>query len=243
MLSDLCVPVTDLRRTEDAFVDDLFADAPRYGAFLISACYARGVLDLNRDPHELDPGMFADGPPRACAKPTPHVTAGLGCLPRIGASGKPIYARLLTREEGESRLAGIHDVYHGKLSELLADLHRRHERVLLVDCHSMPSAQPGRRKLSDIVLGDRHGSSCDDTVVTLIENYFRSQGLTVSRNAPYAGGYTTRRYGQPKQGFHAIQIEINRGLYMDEQTLVRAGGFQRLRTILDGFAANLVRAF
>ncbi len=242
MVSALCVPLMDVRRTEDAFVDELFANAPRHGATLLAARYGRSVVDLNRDPHELDPAMFHDGPPRACALPTPRVEAGLGCLPRVGARGEAIYGRLLSKAEGEARLAGIHDVYHGQLTELLDAQRTLHGRALLIDCHSMPSVQPGRRNLTDIVLGDRFGSSSDPRLVNRLERLFRNHGLTVARNAPYAGGYTTRRYGRPKRGIHAIQIEINRGLYMDEQAISRAGGFSALRPVIDAAIIEMIDA-
>ncbi len=242
MVSALCVPLMDVRRTEDAFVDELFASAPARGAALLAARYGRSVVDLNRDPHELDPAMFHDGPPRACALPTPRVEAGLGCLPRVGAKGEAIYGRLLSKAEGEERLAGIHDVYHNTLTALLDARRAIHGRALLIDCHSMPSVQPGRRNLPDIVLGDRFGSSCDPRLVNRLERAFRNHGLTVARNAPYAGGYTTRRYGRPKRGVHAIQIEINRGLYMDEQAITRSGRFASLRPVMDSAITEMIEA-
>lgn len=242
MVSALCVPLMDVRRTEDAFVDELFANAPLLGAALLTAQYGRSVVDLNRDPNELDSSMFEDGTPRACALPTARVDAGLGCLPRVGARGEAIYGRLLTKEEGEQRLADIHDVYHGRLSSYLDELRLQFGRALLVDCHSMPSRQPGRRNLPDIVLGDRFGSSCDGRLVSRLERTFRNHGLTVARNAPYAGGYVTRRYGRPKRGIHAIQIEINRGLYMDEHAISRTDGFARLRPVMDAVILDMMDA-
>lgn len=242
MVSALRVPLMDVRRTEDAFVDELFANAPLHGAHLLAARFGRSVVDLNRDPHELDPSMFHDGPPRACALPTPRVEAGLGCLPKVGARGEAIYGRLLSKAEGEQRLAGVHDVYHAQLASLLNAHQALHGRALLIDCHSMPSMQPGRRNLTDIVLGDRFGSSSDPRLVNRLERVFRNHGLTVARNAPYAGGYTTRRYGRPKRGIHAIQIEINRGLYMDEQAITRSSGFSRLRPIMDAAIREMIDA-
>lgn len=242
MVSALCVPLMDVRRTEDAFVDELFANAPQHGGTLLAARYGRSVVDLNRDPHELDPAMFRDGPPRACALPTPRVEAGLGCLPKVGARGEAIYGRLLSKAEGEQRLAGIHDIYHKTLAGLLEAQRALHGRALLIDCHSMPSVQPGRRNLADIVLGDRFGSSCDPRLMNRLERIFRNHGLTVARNAPYAGGYTTRRYGRPRRGIHAIQIEINRGLYMDEQAITRSGRFANLRPIIDAAIVEMVSA-
>lgn len=242
MQEALCVPLLDVRRTEDAFIDELFAGAPALGGGLLAARYGRSVVDLNRDPHELDAAMFRDGAPRACALPTARVEAGLGCLPRVGARGEAIYARLLSQAEGEERLAQIHDVYHGRLADTLDALRRQHGRALLIDCHSMPSVQPGRRSLTDIVLGDRFGSSADSRLMARIERSFRAQGFTVARNAPYAGGYTTRRYGRPRRGFHAMQVEINRGLYMDEQRITRTAGFSGLKDALQNVMAEIIEA-
>jgi N-formylglutamate amidohydrolase len=242
MQDALCVPLLDVRRTEDAFIDELFAGAPGLGAALMAARYGRSVVDLNRDPHELDAAMFHDGAPRACALPTARVEAGLGCLPRVGARGEKIYARLLSQAEGEERLTHIHDAYHQHLSDTLDALRRENGRALLVDCHSMPSLQPGRRILTDIVLGDRFGSSADSRLMSRIERSFRAQGFTVARNAPYAGGYTTRRYGRPRRGIHAMQVEINRGLYMDEQRITRASGFAGLKDALQAVMAEIVDA-
>ncbi|MEQ9505297.1 MAG: N-formylglutamate amidohydrolase [Hyphomonas sp.] len=242
MQDALCVPLLDVRRTEDAFIDELFAGAPALGGALIAARYGRSVVDLNRDPHELDAAMFRDGAPRACALPTARVEAGLGCLPRVGARGETIYARLLSQAEGEERLVHIHDAYHQHLADTLDTLRREHGRALLIDCHSMPSVQPGRRILTDIVLGDRFGSSADSRLMTRIERSFRAQGFTVARNAPYAGGYTTRRYGRPRRGIHALQVEINRGLYMDEQRITRAPGFAGLKDALQAVMAEIIEA-
>jgi N-formylglutamate amidohydrolase len=240
MQAALCVPLIDIRRTEDAFVEELFAEAPALGATLMAACYGRSVADLNRDPRELDATMFSDGLPRASGIPTARVDAGLGALPRVGARGEPIYARPLTRAEGEARLRLVHDAYHDRLGMELAALRDTHGAALLIDCHSMPSVQPGRRQLADIVLGDRFGSSCDPRLIGRVERAFRAHGLSVARNAPYAGGYTTRRYGRPKRKIHALQIEINRGLYMDEHAITRSDRFAEMRAIITDVAAQIL---
>ncbi|KCZ90037.1 N-formylglutamate amidohydrolase [Hyphomonas johnsonii] len=240
MKAALCVPLIDVRRTEDAFVDELFSDAPQLGAVLMAARYGRCVADLNRDPRELDAGMFSDGAPRPCGLPTARVDAGLGCLPRVAARGEAIYARRLTRAEGEARLARVHDAYHDQLGQELGVMRDLHRHALLIDCHSMPSVQPGRRHLADIVLGDRFGSSCDPRLTGRVERAFRAQGLSVARNAPYAGGYTTRRYGRPKRGVHALQIEINRGLYMDEHAIAPSDRFDSIRAIVADVTAEIL---
>lgn len=240
MKDALCVPLEAIRRTEDAFVEQLFADVPEQGAILLAARYARTVADLNRDPRELDPDMFSDGAPRPCGMPTARVQAGLGCLPRVAAQGEAIYARPLTRAEGEARLSGIHDSYHAQLGLELNSMRERYGSAVLIDCHSMPSIQPGRRNLADIVLGDRFGSSCDPRLTGRVERAFRAAGLSVARNAPYAGGFTTRRYGRPKRSVHALQIEINRALYMDEHNIIPNAAFDDMRAIVSGVIGEIL---
>jgi len=239
MVCDLQVPLIDLRRIEDAYVEDLFGDAPKYGGRLVHANYARSYVDLNRDARELDPDMFIDGPPRNVALASPRVEAGLGCLPRVAMKGEPIYARRLSKAEGEYRLASVHDAYHGYLRSTLDTFRETHGLAVLIDCHSMPSKQIGRRKLADIVLGDRFGSSCDNRLTGLVERTFRDLGYSVVRNAPYAGGYTTRCYGRPKRGVHALQIEVNRALYMDEKTVTKNAGFADLKAHIGHLSKEL----
>ncbi|MCI4644819.1 MAG: N-formylglutamate amidohydrolase [Hyphomonadaceae bacterium] len=240
MRDALCVPLIDLQRTEDAYVDDLFAAAAGRGAGFLTARYARAFVDLNRDPLELDKRMFDGPPPRRCGMPGPRVEAGLGCIPRVGARGHTIYRTRLAPEEGEARLRDVHDRYHRHLSAELSRLHALHGMAYLIDCHSMPSRQPSRRPLAEIVLGDRFGSSCCGRLTSLIEKRFRRLGYTVARNAPYAGGYTTLRYGRPQRGLHAIQIEIRRDLYMDELRVQRAAGFSQLAHDVSEVVADLV---
>lgn len=238
----LCVPLIDLQRTEDAYVDELFAAAVPAGAGLLAARYARGFVDLNRDPGELDRRMFDGPPPRTCGQPGPRVEAGLGSIPRVGARGQTVYRGRLDPDEAEARLRDVHDAWHEHLQGELGRLQARHRQVFLVDCHSMPSRQPSRRPLADIVLGDRFGSSCSPQITDLVERRFRRLGYSVARNAPYAGGYTTLRYGRPQSGWHALQIEIRRDLYMDEMTLARARGFVRLRDHLGQVVGDLANA-
>lgn len=229
MRAALTVPLIDLKRTEDAFIDEMFRPVTRLGGQVLAARYARAFVDLNRDAAELDPGMFADGTPRPCGLPGARVQAGLGSLPRVGASGRNIYAHRLSRAEGESRLTDVHDAYHARLKGELQALRSRFGAAFLIDCHSMPSVQPGRRGLAEIVLGDRFGSSCCGRLTSAVERAFRRLGYRVARNAPYAGGYTTRQYGRPRRGIHVLQIEIRRDLYMDETLVKKTAGFSSLQ--------------
>ncbi len=228
----LQVPLLDLRRTEDAYVDDIISPAPDKNVILIAANYARCYVDVNRDARELDASMFSDGVPRTCGMPSARVRAGLGCLPRVGASGREIYSAPLSQAEGADRLDRVYDGYHGALNAELENLKQDWSDVVMIDCHSMPSVQPGRPGLPDIVLGDRFGSSCSGRLTNVVERTFRRQGLSVARNAPYAGGYTTRRYGRPRGGVHVLQIEINRKLYMDEILVEKSIHFESLKRVM-----------
>lgn len=240
MQANLSVPISDLRRTEDAFVDELYSPAIEQGAVLIRATHARTYVDLNRDARELDAAMFDDGLPRTAGIPSARVKAGLGCLPRVGASGRDIYQEKLSRAEGAHRLGHVHDAYHQALQTEIESLKPSWSDIFIIDCHSMPSRQPGRTNMPDIVLGDRFGSSCSARLTSLVERFFRREGLTVARNAPYAGGYTTRKYGRPRRGIHVLQIEINRALYMNELTIERTRGFDTLQNQISGLCGEIL---
>lgn len=233
-----------LRRSEDAFVEELFADAPRYGAPLIHADAPRAWVDLNRAPEELDPALIEGVKPAGL---NPRLAAGLGVIPRVVAEGVAIYDGKLPRTEAAARLQAVWKPYHDQLSALLEAARARHGFAVLVDCHSMPSdaARGGRRggeTRPDIILGDRFGVSCAPWLTERAERAFAAAGLKTARNAPFAGGYITQRYGRPARGIHAIQIEIDRGLYMDERTVTRAEGFAALRAALGPVIASLAAA-
>ncbi|NQY38972.1 MAG: N-formylglutamate amidohydrolase [Henriciella sp.] len=236
----LSVPLRDLERTEDAFVDELYADAPHQGMVLLHATFARAFVDLNRDARELDASMFSDGVPRVAGMPSARVKAGLGCLPRVGASGRDIYAQQISRADGQFRLETVHDRYHAALQSEIDALKQDWADVFVIDCHSMPSRQPGRSNLPDIVLGDRFGSSCSAKLTSKVERFFRREGLSVTRNAPYAGGYTTRRYGRPRRGVHVLQIELNRALYMNEADVEKSNQFPHLQEKVSRLIVDIV---
>ena len=239
MREALRVPLTDLQRIEDAFVDELFSVVTNHGASLLTAQYARSYVDLNRNPDELDIAMFKGGLPRPAMRNSTRVEAGLGCLPRIGASGEPIYGRKLSLSEGEHRLSHVHDAYHDALSAELDHKRAIWGQAILIDCHSMPSKQPGRGVLPDIVLGDRFGASCTSHLMQAAERAFRQRGYNVAKNAPYAGGYTTCRYGRPRKQVHALQIEINRGLYMDEVHVEKSHRFYEVQANMNVITAEI----
>ena len=243
-LDQAAVPLTVLRRAEDAFVDELFSAAPSLGMLFLAARFPRSYVDANREPYELDPGMF-DGPlPRPLNHRTTRVAAGLGMIPRVAASGEAIYRGRVPAETIEQRLETCWRPYHQTLSLLVEHTYSSFGGALLIDAHSMPSSASNlgsrdRDGRVDIVLGDNHGESCDAGLVASAERWFRSRGLRVLRNQPYAGGFTTQRYGRPALARHTLQVEINRALYMDEarhEKLPTAGVFSRLVT---GFLAEM----
>jgi len=234
-----------IRRSEDAFVDSLIAAAPALGVATIGARFARAYIDVNRDALELDPAMFADALPDTVRARTPRVAAGLGAIARVVSEGQEIYARKLTYAEAAARIDGVHRPYHAALADLLAEARAAHGFAILVDWHSMPAAaarSAGRRGGCDMVLGDRFGAACDDGLTALVERGLERHGYRVARNAPYAGGYTTELYGRPARRVHALQIEINRGLYLEEATLQPTRGLQKLKGHLETLIGELVAA-
>lgn len=217
-----------LRKSEDCYVDEIFAGGVDRGAPLLKALFPRAYVDTNREAFELDPEMFDDRLPAFVNARSPRVIAGLGTIARVVAQGQEIYARRLRLEEALARIDRCYHPYHAALRQLIGATRARFGFCLLIDCHSMPSAgaalrgaPAGRRRSLDFVLGDCHGRACDRRVTDAAERWLTERGYAVSRNAPYAGGFTTRHYGQPPTGVHAMQIEINRALYMDETTMAR----------------------
>jgi N-formylglutamate amidohydrolase len=223
-----------LRKSEDCYVDELFSDVFDVGAPLLRALYLRAFLDVNREPYELDPEMF-DGPlPSFVNTSSSRVAAGLGTIARIVATRREIYRGKLPFNEVERRLALFYRPYHQRLRTLVARARDRFGFAILVDCHSMPSSglplgPDSSPQGIDVVLGDRSGLSCHPLITEAIEDSLQHMGYRVLRNNPYAGGFTTQHYGDPANGIHTVQIEINRALYMDEVTLQRGPGFAKLK--------------
>ncbi|MFZ5789299.1 MAG: N-formylglutamate amidohydrolase [Pseudomonadota bacterium] len=246
LLSITRLDMATLRRSEDSYVDELFAAAPEHGAPLLRALFPRVFVDPNREALELDPAMFSDPLPAAANTTSPRVVAGLGSIARVVSSGEEIYARKLSFAEAEARLERFWRPYHAALGDLVQSTWRRFGYCLLIDCHSMPSIggpmerDAGDRRL-DFVLGDCHGRSCAPALTQRVEAILTAQGYRVERNAPYAGGYVTQHYGRPAEGIHALQIEVNRALYMDETTYERRAGFAALKRALGALIAELAR--
>lgn len=230
-----------IRQSEDAYVDELFARAPHLGAPLLRAHFPRAYLDVNREPWELDPQMFHEPLSERFNTTSPRIASGLGTIPRVVAENKPIYRDKLSLEDARMRVEGIYQPYHATLQRLLSETYSSFGTAVLIDCHSMPRlARPGDRLGPDIVLGDRYGTSCAPGLIDLVEAVFTASGLRVIRNRPYAGGFSTRTYGRPNHGIHALQIEVSRHLYMNEVTLERSAGFNATRQIIERLLLTLV---
>lgn len=246
LLAASALDASSIRRSEDALVDELLAGAPLSGGPLMTALYARAYVDLNRAPYELDPAMFEDELPAFAqghvVGRTARAAAGLGSIARVVGEGQEIYHRKLTFAEAQARIERVHTPYHQGLEHLLGVARSRFGGALLIDWHSMPSgaAGPGRRA-PDMVLGDRYGASCAPPVVRWLERELEARGYVVARNTPYAGGWTTARYGQPARGLHALQVEINRALYLDETRLKPLPGFAALKRDLDAVLRAMSR--
>lgn len=231
-----------LRRSEDAHVDALFAGVVALGAPLMAAVFPRAYLDVNREPYELDPRMFDGRLPAFTNTRSMRVASGLGTIPRIVGDGQDIYARKLPVSAALDRIEWLYKPYHRTLRQLLTRTQRAFGSALLVDCHSMPSSTVARDESirADVVLGDRYGTSCAPVVTDRIETELRRRGYSVVRNKPYAGGFITEHYGEPGSLRHAVQIEINRGLYMDERTFAPLPQFERIAADLtEAFAATI----
>ena len=235
-----------LRRSEDAFVDEIFISAPIFGAPLLRALFPRVYVDANREPFELDPEMFDTPLPHYVNTTSPRVTAGLGTMARVVTSGDEVYSKKLNFEDARKIIHKTYFPYHCALKGLLDEAKERFGCYLLVDCHSMPSIggpmdrDPGFNRV-DFILGDRHGTSCSETITNKVEQCLRGLKYVVTRNNPYAGGYTTAHYGQPNENHHALQIEINRSLYMNELLIDYSAGFLPLKKNMEKLIQFITR--
>ena len=232
-----------LRKSEDCYVDELFAGVTDLGVPLIAARFPRAYLDVNREPYELDPELFAEPMPPYANTQSVRVAGGLGTIARIVADGEEIYRERLPLAEALERIDRLYKPFHGALSGLLSATWRQFGMAVLIDCHSMPSASIGQPHMArpDFVLGDRFGASCDSKLTRFLREILAGLGYEVQLNRPYAGGYITEHYGRPHRGLHALQVEVNRSLYLDESSLARSPGFARVRRDLGTAAGRLLR--
>ncbi len=233
--------VATLRSAEDVAVDRLIAGGPARGVPIIAGRISRAYVDLNRAPSEMDADLI-DG--EIVGAPTAKVAAGFGVIPRRAGDGTPLYDRRLSQDEATRRLDQVHAPYHRALDRLMSEARERRGFAVLIDWHSMPSRATGggrgrNGRAVDVVLGDRHGSACRGTTSRRIRALFEAQGWRVAMNLPYAGGYSTTLWGRPDEGTQAIQIELNRALYLNEATLEPSDDYDRFARTLDRVVAAM----
>lgn len=232
-----------LRKSEDCYVDDLVASIPSLGAPLLAAQFPRAYLDVNREPYELDPELFAEPLPDYANTLSARVIGGLGTIARIVADGEEIYTQPLKLAQAFERIELLYKPYHAALADLIDVTHRTFGYAILIDCHSMPSSlmtQNGGAR-PDFVLGDRFGAACKPQLSAFVKDTLTRLGYETHMNRPYAGGFITEHYGRPARGIHSLQLEINRGLYLDEMKLEKTTGFSRLQRDLATLAQRLFR--
>jgi len=237
-------PLLALRQTEDAYVDHLLAGAPAQGVTLLLAEIPRVYLDLNREPDDIDAELLAEPWPGAL-NPSEKTRRGLGLIRRYALPGIAVYAEKLSVADVRSRIETIHAPYHRCLQEELSDLHRDFGFAWHIDWHSMKSVgnamteDDGVRR-ADFVLGDLDGRSCDPVLTTLAAETLTGFGYQVALNRPYKGAALVRRCGRPQEGFHSLQIEINRALYLDEAAVEPSAGFDTIGRDIGRLTARLV---
>lgn len=231
----------NIRQSEDMFVDVLFGDAPRLGVPLLAARYPRAYVDLNRAPYELEQKLFADKLPDHIDTRSLRAAAGLGTVPRLVAENTPIYKSKLSFAEAEARIDEIYHPFHFRLRDTLDELHETHGYCVLIDAHSMPSQATLLSGQTDVdfILGNRYERACDPLLTELVHNFLVSRDWSVGLNKPYAGGYITQHYGAPNRGFHALQIEINRSIYMDEADYEKNACFAKVKQDMADLMSHL----
>jgi len=236
-LSRSAVPINELRRNEDAYINKLFSVAADYGAPLLSARFPRCFVDVNRAPDELPEIWLEDG-----VQSTIRANSGLGVIPTRLSETMQIYKRPLNARFVRRRLAALYHPYHDALQSLITEASLVFGNSLLIDCHSMPGFAPMGSRRPDIILGDRFGISCHPETISNIETAFRQKNYSVARNYPYAGGFVTSHYGKPMSGIEVVQIEVNRDLYLNPVTLKPKRGFDKLAENLTSIVKTLIES-
>jgi len=213
------IDLPTLRRSEDSFMDELIGDLGARGFAVVRVHFPRSYVDVNREPYELDPRMFAGRLPSFANTRSMRVAGGLGTIPRVVGDGQEIYRERLAVDDALSRIETLYKPYHRALRRLINRVHQSFGTVVVVDCHSMPSIGVSRDepRRPDLVIGDRYGTSCSPLLPERVEQTMSRLGYSVGRNKPYAGGFITEHYGNPASGLHVIQLELNRAVYMDER--------------------------
>jgi len=219
-----------LRRSEDSFMDELIGGLSDRGFPTVRVNFPRSYVDVNREPYELDPRMFSGRLPSFANTRSMRVAGGLGTIPRVVGDGQEIYRERLSVDDALARIEALYKPYHRALRRLINKAHHTFGRVVVVDCHSMPSVGVSRDepRRPDVVIGDRYGTSCSPMLADMVEETMSRLGYSVGRNKPYAGGFITEHYGNPASGLHTIQLELNRAIYMDERRRARSARFAQV---------------
>src|SRR5262245_60904561 len=224
------IDLATLRRSEDSFMDELIGGLSERGFAVVRVHFPRSYIDVNREPYELDPRMFIGRLPSFANTRSMRVAGGLGTIPRVVGDGQEIYRERLSVDDALSRIETLYKPYHRALRRLINKVHQAFGTVVVVDCHSMPSIGVSRDepRRPDMVIGDRYGTSCAPLLPDVVEDTMTRLGYSVGRNKPYAGGFITEHYGNPASGLHAIQIELNRAIYMDERRREKSARFAQV---------------
>lgn len=234
-------PLGLLRQAEDTYVDELFTAAPEMGATLLCALFPRSYIDVNRAFDDIDPGILS-GPWPGPLNPTEKSVLGMGLVRTLCRPGMPLYDGRLSPAQVLERIERYWRPYHEQLAQAMDRMHRRFGAVWHVNCHSMPSIAVGTDGYEtpvDFVLGDRDGTTCDPAFTRMVADTLRGMGYRVRINDPYKGVELVRRYSSPQRGLHSLQLEIDRQLYMNEETLERHPGFEPLKRDLDRLIATI----
>jgi N-formylglutamate amidohydrolase len=229
-LSASRIDLPGLRRSEDSFMDELIGGLSGRGFPTVTVNFPRSYVDVNREPYELDPRMFAGRLPSFANTRSMRVAGGLGTIPRVVGDGQEIYRERLSVDDALARIEALYKPYHRALRRLINKAHQAFGAVVVVDCHSMPSIGVSRDepRRPDVVIGDRYGTSCAPMLADMIEETMGRLGYSVGRNKPYAGGFITEHYGNPASGLHSVQLELNRAIYMDERRRERSARFSQV---------------
>jgi len=224
------IDVATLRRSEDSFMDELIGHLSARGFPTVRVNFPRSYVDVNREPYELDPRMFSGRLPSFANTRSMRVAGGLGTIPRVVGDGQEIYRDRIAVDDALARIEALYKPYHRALRRLINKVHQMFGTVMLVDCHSMPSVGVSRDepRRPDMVIGDRYGTSCTPLLPDRVEETMAGLGYSVGRNKPYAGGFITEHYGNPASGLHAVQLELNRAIYMDERRRERGPRFDQV---------------
>ena len=234
-----------IRQAEDAHIEELFAPVTGMGAPLLHALFPRSYIDPNRSETDIDVSMIDggwDGPVEPSSK---TLNRGAGLIWRLMRGEGVLYDRKLTPDEVRNRIEAYWRPYHAALERLIMEIHAQHGVCYHVDCHSMPAmgdanSEDGAVARPDFIVGDRDGTTCEAGFTTMIAEYLRNAGYRVAINDPYKGVELVRRYANPAAGRHSVQLEINRGLFMDEVTLIKTPGYLEMERVLEGLGRRIV---